>query len=133
MTSSRPSAFLRNALLLDAVASGVLGLLMLAAAGMLEGLLAVPSALMRYAGLSLLPWAAFLVWLTTRERVPTPLVWAVIVGNVVWAADSVLLLLTGWLEPAALGYAFVVAQALAVAVFAELQYLGLRRSSAAPA
>ena len=57
-----------------------------------------------------------------------PLVWAVIIGNVLWAGDSILLLLTGWIEPAALGYAFFVTQALAVILFAELQYVGLRRS-----
>ncbi|WP_437693715.1 hypothetical protein [Sorangium sp. So ce176] len=42
--------------------------------------------------------------------------------------DSVLLLALGWVEPKALGYAFVAAQALVVALFAEAQVLGLRRA-----
>jgi hypothetical protein len=40
------------------------------------------------------------------------------------------LLVTGRIDPSALGIAFVVAQALAVAAFAEIQYLGLKRSNA---
>ena len=39
------------------------------------------------------------------------------------------LLLSGYVAPNALGIAFVVAQALAVAVLAELQFVGLRRSA----
>jgi hypothetical protein len=58
-------------------------------------------------------------------------VWAVIGYNVLWALDSALILMTGWLAPSALGYAFVVAQALVVALLAELQYFGLRGSSVA--
>jgi hypothetical protein len=50
-----------------------------------------------------------------------------------WAAASGLLLDTGWVAPAALGYAFVIAQATIVAIFGELQYLDLRRSSATAA
>ena len=55
-------------------------------------------------------------------------VWSIIGLNVVWVIDSVLILATGWVEPNALGYAVVIAQALAVGVFAELEYVGLRRS-----
>jgi hypothetical protein len=43
------------------------------------------------------------------------------------------LLVTDIVVPTALGYAFVSAQAAAVAVFAELQFIGLRRSEAAMA
>jgi hypothetical protein len=59
-----------------------------------------------------------------------PLVWAVILCNAVWVADSLLLLMSGWVQPTALGTAFVLAQALLVGLFAELQALGLRRSPA---
>ena len=53
-----------------------------------------------------------------------------IVANAVWSADSLLLLVTGWVQPTAAGTAFVIAQAVAVAVYAELQFVGLRRSDA---
>jgi hypothetical protein len=50
--------------------------------------------------------------------------------NALWVADSVLLLLGGWVNPTGLGYAFVLFQAAVVAGFADAQYLGLRRSAA---
>jgi hypothetical protein len=62
-----------------------------------------------------------------------PAVWAVILCNVVWTADSLLLLASGWVDPTRAGYAFVIAQALVVLMYAELQYVGLRRSSDAGA
>jgi hypothetical protein len=39
-------------------------------------------------------------------------------------------MLLTWLAPTVLGYVFVIAQATAVAVFGELQFVGLRRSAA---
>jgi hypothetical protein len=128
-----PSPLLRWALFADAAISGATGLLMTLGAAHLTGLLGVPAGLMRYAGLSLLPFAALLAYLATRARLPRPIIWAVIACNAFWAADSILLLLTGWVGPTALGYAFVITQALAVAAFAEAQHLGLRRSPATAA
>jgi len=52
----------------------------------------------------------------------------VILINALWVAASIVLLLSGWVAPNALGTVFVIVQALAVAVFADLQYLGVRRS-----
>jgi hypothetical protein len=65
-----------------------------------------------------------------RAELPAWSVWLVIGGNLVWTADSLLLLVSGWVAPTGLGMAFVAAQALAVAGFAALQWLGLRRSRA---
>jgi hypothetical protein len=48
-----------------------------------------------------------------------------------WAIDSVLLLTTGWVSPSALGYAFVVGQALVVTAFCELQFTAMRRVAVA--
>jgi hypothetical protein len=56
---------------------------------------------------------------------------AIIALNVLWVAGSIGLLVSGWVAPTALGYAFVIAQAIVVGVFAELQFVGLRRSEAA--
>src|ERR1041384_5285214 len=49
---------LRFALLADAVASGATGLMMIAGADLLTGLLGLPVALMREAGLVLVPYVA---------------------------------------------------------------------------
>jgi hypothetical protein len=86
--------------------------------------------LLRVAGASLLPFAAVLIYVGTREQTSRALVWAVIAWNAVWAFDSIALIVTGWIAPTALGIAFISAQALAVAAFAELEYIGLRRSLA---
>ena len=131
MITSNTSPFLRRVLLADAATSGASGLLMTTASGPLADWLGVPAPLLRYAGLSLFPFAALVAYLATREAPPRRAVWAVIVLNALWAADSILLLVGGWVGPTALGYAFIIAQALVVAAFAEAQYVGLRRSPSA--
>ena len=47
--------------------------------------------------------------------------------------DCVILAFSGWVTPSGLGYAFILAQVVVVVAFAELQYVGLRRSIATPA
>jgi hypothetical protein len=64
---------------------------------------------------------------------PKILVAIVIAGNIAWTIASIALLFSGAVTPNLLGEAFVAAQAIATGVFAELQYIGLRRSSGAVA
>ena len=123
--SIAPSLFLRRALLADAVASAATGLLMATGAGFLDSLLGLPTLLLREAGILLLPYAALVGWLGTRARPPEGAVWAVIIGNIAWTAASLGLFVL--VQPTALGYAFVTAQAVVVGLFAELQYIGLKR------
>ena len=117
---------LRLALLADAAVSGATGLAMMAGAGFVDGLLGIPAPLLRYAGLSLLPFAAIVAFVATRTQVSRPAAWAVVAYNVLWAADSVVLMASGWIAPTALGYAFIAFQAIVVAAFAELQFMALR-------
>ena len=124
------TTFLRRVLIADAVASAATGLLMLIAANPLEQWLALPAGLLRTAGASLLPFAAIVAWLGLRATISRAGVWAVIALNAIWVVDSVALLFTSWVQPALLGYVFVLAQAAAVAVLAELEYVGLRRATA---
>jgi hypothetical protein len=126
--SIEASLFLRRALLADAGMTGAAGLLMLLGADMLAGLLGLPASLLRYAGAALIPFVAFVAYVGTRTLLSPMAVWTVITCNALWAAGSLLLL--AWLTPTVLGYVFVVAQATAVAVFGELQFIGLRRSAA---
>ena len=132
MSYDQSSTFLRRALILDALASGATGLLMIAGAGLVEGLLGLPAALLRGAGLVLVPYVAFVVYAGTRDTISRSAVWIIIVANVAWAAASALLLVSGWVAPTALGYAFVIAQAVVVALLGELQYMGLRRGLRGP-
>jgi hypothetical protein len=96
-------------------------------ASALASLLNLPEALLRETGLFLVAYAALVGWLGTRPSTPKPLLWIVIAGNAVWALASMALLFSGWVAPNLLGEAAVAMQAIAVGVFAELQYVGLRR------
>ncbi|MEN3377271.1 MAG: hypothetical protein V7604_2626 [Hyphomicrobiales bacterium] len=131
MFYTQPNTFLRYALLADAIASGATGLLLIAGAGVLESLLNIPLALSREAGLVLIPYVAFVATVGTRETIARGAVWAVIAANAVWALASVALLVSGWIAPNLLGVVFIALQAAVVAVFGELQFVGLRRSALA--
>ena len=100
---------------------------MAAGAGPLSGLLGLPEALLREAGVILLPYAALVGFLAFRRAMSVPAVWAVAACNAVWAVDSVVLLMTGWVSPTLLGTAFTLAQALVVAGFAALHTLQKER------
>jgi len=129
MSLVRRSLFLRRVLLADAVISGATGLAMFGGAAFLASFLAMPEALLRSAGLLLLPYSAFVAYIATRENLSRRAVWSVIIINALWALDSIVLLLSGWVAPNILGSGFVLFQAVAVAVLAELQYLGVRKSA----
>ena len=134
MTAIQSSTFLRRVLLLDGVSSGGMGVLLLTCSGLLAGLLNLPAELLREAGFVLVPFGLAVGFLGTRERLSRVAVWAVIGINAVWAIDSVVLLFTGWVQPNLLGTVFVLGQAAFVAVMAELEVIGMRKSAvAAPA
>lgn len=129
MTMSDTSTFLRRTLFVDAAVSGTTGIVMWLGAEVLGTWLAMPAGLLRVAGASLLPFAALLIALATRQAVARGAVVAVIVANALWVVASVALLVSGHVAPTLLGYAFVIGQAVAVLGFAELQWVGLRRAA----
>lgn len=128
-----PSLFLRRVLQLDALATGTTGLLLLAGTGQLHGPLNLPTGLMIYAGIFCVAWAAVVGFASVRERLTRSFVWTIILGNVFWVIGSIALLMSGYVSPTWLGYAFVIAQAIAVDVFAALQYFGLPKRASATA
>jgi hypothetical protein len=128
-----PSLLLRRAIQIDAIVSGAMALLLTFATGLLAPLLHLPEALLLESGLFLIAYAALVGWLGTRATMPKLLVLVIIVGNALWTLGSIGLLFSGAVTPNLLGQIFVAAQAIAVGVFAELQYIGLRRSAAAQA
>ena len=125
------SQFLRRALLADCLFSGAGALAMAPGASTLAALLDLPETLLRETGLFLFAYAALVGWLGTRASVPKLLVAIVIAGNAAWTLVSIALLFSGAVSPNLLGELFVVAQAIGTGIFAELQYIGLRRSSSA--
>jgi hypothetical protein len=133
MSRAVTSIVLRRALMLDAVASGLTGAIMLAGAGMLEGLLDLPAPLLRGAGLVLVPYVAFVAAVATRPHIAAAAVWSVIACNALWTAASFALLASGAVIPNVLGVAFVAGQAIAVAALGGLQYIALRQPAAAHA
>jgi hypothetical protein len=129
----QPSLFLRRALLADAIFSGVSALALTFGAGAFAALLSLPEALLVETGLFLIAYAAFVGWLGTRHSTLKTLVAIVIAGNAAWTLTSIALLLSGAVSPNLLGEIAVVVQAIATGVFAELQYVGLRKSNSAVA
>ncbi|WP_316162755.1 hypothetical protein [Bradyrhizobium sp. SZCCHNRI20481] len=123
------SALLRRALLADAAFSGIAGLALTFGASPLAALLQLPDALLRETGLFLIVYAAFVGWLGARPMAPRPLILLVIAGNAAWTVGSIALLFSGLVTPNVPGEIFVAAQAVGTGVFAELQSIGLRRSS----
>ncbi|MGJ4994887.1 hypothetical protein ACQR0Z_10765 [Bradyrhizobium sp. HKCCYLS3077] len=127
------STLLRRALIADAVFSGVAGLALTFDTSPLAALMQLPEALLRETGLFLIVYAGFVGWLGTRATVAKPLVMLVIAGNAAWTVGSIALLFSGLVTPNVLGEIFIAAQAVGTGVFAELQYMGLRRSAGAVA
>jgi hypothetical protein len=122
-------SFLRFALRLDAVCTGLGGVALFAAA--------VPMS--SFTGLSLgveYGLAAFFVIygvtvfaLSRMADVRAPGVW-VIVGNLLFTVASVAVVLAGVWSPTTAGIVFLLAGGVYTLVMADLQYLGLRRMRA---
>lgn len=122
------SQLLRRALLADAVFSGVSAIAMVLDGAALASLLSLPEALLRETGQFLIAYTAFVGWLGARTSLPKGPVILVVAGNAAWTLASIALLLSGAVSPNLLGTIVILAQAIATGVFAELQYVGLRRS-----
>ena len=124
---SHPATFLRRVLAFDAISCVAMGGAMIAGSSLAAPLLGVPATLLQGAGAALLPFAAFVGWLASRDVPPAAGVWAAIVINALWVVDSLLLAAGVGAAPTTLGIALIVGQALAVATLAELEYVGLKR------
>ncbi|SES34798.1 hypothetical protein SAMN04488000_12346 [Lentzea albida] len=118
---------LKFALKLDGVASFALGLLTL----LIRPEVGMPVAWQVGLGSFCVVYGVGVFFLGTREVPDRRIVLLVIIGNAVWAADSVLTATLDWFPLTGVGVALVLAQGLAVLGFAVLQAVGLR-SAAAP-
>jgi hypothetical protein len=118
---------IRRMLQIDAVTCIATGAVLSLFGQPLSGLFGLPAALLFYAGLALLPIGAFMAALAARRKISHAGAWLVIVGNAGWVGASIAVLIA--LAPTALGAAFLIAQAVVVALLAELEYVGLRRAA----
>jgi hypothetical protein len=120
--------FLRNVLFADAAScAGAGGLQVLFTAALAE-LLNLPAMLLAGTGWFLLAYGTLVAFIATRDHLPRALVWLFMAGNIGWATACVVPLAGGWVAPTALGAAWILAQAATVAVLAQLQWTGLRRT-----
>jgi hypothetical protein len=88
MTHPQSTSFVRRLLLTDALVSGATGALMAGAATLLESWLGLPAALLRFAGIALLPFAALVGWLGLQSAPARAGVKAIIAANFAWVAAS---------------------------------------------
>ncbi|MCD9027198.1 hypothetical protein LDO26_03085 [Luteimonas sp. BDR2-5] len=111
----------------DALSTGAVAVIMLAAAAPLAAWTALPAMLLQGVGVALLPFAAWLAWLARR---PTRGAAAVVVAvNALYAIDCLALPLLGWVQPNALGFAFLLLQAVVVGGFAASAAFALGRAA----
>lgn len=122
---------LRTALTADAAACGVMGVGLAVAAAALDGVLGIPTGWLVALGVVLIGVAAGLGWLATRRIIRADAGRAVIAGNLVWVAASVVTVVAGFWPLTVAGTVVVLAQAAAVLALVDLEYLGLRRQAAA--
>ncbi len=119
--------FLRQVLAADAVTGAAAGLVMVAGADVLAPLLQLNRDILFYAGIAMAPFVVMLTWLAMQPQPPRTGVMTIVVLNALWVIGSIALIVTGIEQPNLLGYGFVIAQAVAVGVFAELEYIALKR------
>ncbi|MCK2216679.1 hypothetical protein MF672_023185 [Actinomadura sp. ATCC 31491] len=122
--------FLRLALTADSVVTGGNGLLYLVLAGPAGDLLGAEAGLLRGIGAFLLGYGVAVGLLAARRDPGTPGPRIVIAMNIAWTLGSVAAVVTGALGLTTVGAIWAIAQALAVAAFAELQIMGLRKARA---
>jgi len=128
MTTITP--FLRNVLIADAATSAAAGLLLIGGADLLSGLLGLPSGLLFWSGVALIPFVATLVLVARASTIPAGVIPAIIAINFAWIAGSLFVAFGPLFAPTIIGKVFVCVQVAAVFLFAELQVMDLRRVNA---
>lgn len=125
--------FLRKALITDASISGAAGLAFIGGADFTHELLGLPSGLLFWSGVAMLPFIATLVMVIRAGAAPGGVLVGIIATNFAWVAGSLFVAFGPVFAPTLVGQLFVCAQAAMVFLFAELQVIGLRRSTRAMA
>jgi hypothetical protein len=128
--NNQGSNLLKNALRGNALFSGTSGLIALLAAQSLTAFTGIePPIIFVLLGIVLILYAVDLWWITSRETINRRFAWAAIILDVLWVVGSIAILLFGWLPLTVAGSWTIVLLAEVVAIFAVLQYFGLRRLS----
>lgn len=127
--TSQESNLLRNALRGNALFSGFSGMVSVFAAQSLAAFTGLQEPLVFIViGVVLILFALDLIWIASRESIDRRFVWAVIILDIAWVAGSAIILLLDLIPLTVAGRWTTILLAETVAVFAILQYIGLRRS-----
>lgn len=118
--------FMRLVLWADAISCLVCGLLQVSLTTVMSERLGLPASLLADTGIFLLFYGAAVLFLAMRIRAPNATVWLLIAGNMAWAVACIAFLLRGVAELTLFGKGYVVLQASAAAILAQLQYAALR-------
>lgn len=129
MANNHPRLSLRAVLAIDAATCSSMGLLLIAAAGPVASMTGIDPALLLWAGIVLIPTAAYMAFFACRSAVPAWAATLAVLGNAVWVLLSIALPATGLIQPTALGWAFLIAQAFAVALLAWLEHNASRHDA----
>ncbi len=122
------STLLKKGLRGNAVFSALSGTIALIAAPALASFTGLTAPIIFYIlGVVLLVYAADLWWVSSKEPIDQRFAWAAIILDVLWILGSTLILITGWLSLTVAGRWTIFFLAEIVAIFAIIQYIGLRR------
>ncbi|MFF4763631.1 hypothetical protein [Streptomyces sp. NPDC001292] len=127
--TDHPQTMLRRFLALDAIVTGVNGLVYMIDSKPVGNLLGIRSGLLFELGIFLVLYAAGVGYLATRRQPSALAVKAVIDANALWAVLSIVAMLA-WFSPTTAGAVWIPMQAVTVAGFGVLQFLSLRASTA---
>lgn len=119
---------LRRVLWADALSGSGTAAMHLALAGSLSPLLGLPTGLLTASGVLLLLYVALAGTLALQPTPQRTLLGMLVLGNFAWVAACLALLFGAAVSPTPLGQAYLVVQAVAVFVLAELQWTALRRT-----
>ena len=122
----QPHLFLKRVLMLDAASCLGMGVLLAAGAAALSPLLGLDRSLLFGTGVVLVPIGLFILWVAARRALLPAAVYLIVAGNLLWVIES-LLVVRGSEAITALGTAFVLVQAAAVAGRSVLEWIGVRR------
>lgn len=122
-------AGLRRVLWADALSCAGTAALQLGLTGALSSWLGLSQALLQGSGLVLLAFVALPAWLALQAVPPRAALAALVAANFAWVLGCLLLAFGGAPGVRPLGHAYLLVQAVAVLVLAELQWMGLRRAA----
>ncbi len=117
---------LRRVLAFDAVSGAGTGVLHLWLAPVLASRLGLPEALLQVSGVAIFAFVLLAGWLALQALPPRGPLTVIVLLNVAWALGCVGLAFGVSAAPTALGVAYLLVQAVAVLVLAELEWMGLR-------